>query len=207
AGFDTEYLDTWVFPEDREKVARALTPDYIRERLAQHKNFRVNYRIVNQDRIEYLQLCIINVSRTERISQIIIGYRSIDDDIRYEIERNEILCEALEQLKSANVAKNTFLSNMSHDIRTPMNAIVGFTALAQRHSDDENKVKGYLDMIEASGSQLLRLLNDVLEISRMEAGAVYVEEEENNLLEIVQEVQRAVLSRATAKDIEFSLDI
>ena len=207
AGFDTEYLDTWVFPEDREKVARALTPDYIRERLAQHKNFRVNYRIVNQDRIEYLQLCIINVSRTERVSQIIIGYRSIDDDIRYEIERNEILCEALEQLKSANVAKNTFLSNMSHDIRTPMNAIVGFTALAQKHSDDENKVKGYLDMIEASGSQLLRLLNDVLEISRMEAGAVYVEEEENNLLEIVQEVQRAVLSRATAKDIEFSLDI
>lgn len=207
AGFDTEYLDTWVFPEDREKVARALTPDYIRERLAQHKNFRVNYRIVNQDRIEYLQLCIINVSRTERVSQIIIGYRSIDDDIRYEIERNEILCGALEQLKSANVAKNTFLSNMSHDIRTPMNAIVGFTALAQRHSDDENKVKGYLDMIEASGSQLLRLLNDVLEISRMEAGAVYVEEEENNLLEIVQEVQRAVLSRATAKDIEFSLDI
>ncbi|MDE5801923.1 MAG: response regulator [Lachnospiraceae bacterium] len=207
AGFDTEYLDAWVFPEDREKVARALTPDYIRERLAQHKNFRVNYRIVNQDRIEYLQLCIINVSRTERVSQIIIGYRSIDDDIRYEIERNEILCEALEQLKSANVAKNTFLSNMSHDIRTPMNAIVGFTALAQKHSDDENKVKGYLDMIEASGSQLLRLLNDVLEISRMEAGAVYVEEEENNLLEIVQEVQRAVLSRATAKDIEFSLDI
>ncbi|MBD5498798.1 MAG: response regulator [Lachnospiraceae bacterium] len=207
AGFDAEYLDTWVFPEDREKVARALTPDYIRERLAQHKNFRVNYRIVNQDRIEYLQLCIINVSRTERVSQIIIGYRSIDDDIRYEIERNEILCEALEQLKSANVAKNTFLSNMSHDIRTPMNAIVGFTALAQRHSDDESKVKGYLDMIEASGSQLLRLLNDVLEISRMEAGAVYVEEEENNLLEIVQEVQRAVLSRATAKDIEFSLDI
>ncbi len=207
AGFDTEYLDTWVFPEDREKVARALTPDYIRERLAQHKNFRVNYRIVNQDKIEYLQLCIINVSRTERVSQIIIGYRSIDDDIRYEIERNEILCGALEQLKSANVAKNTFLSNMSHDIRTPMNAIVGFTALAQKHSDDTSKVKGYLDMIEASGSQLLRLLNDVLEISRMESGAVYVEEEENNLLEIVQEVQRAVLSRATAKDIEFSLDI
>ncbi|MDE6128971.1 MAG: HAMP domain-containing histidine kinase, partial [Lachnospiraceae bacterium] len=206
-GFDSEYLDTWVFPEDREKVARAATPAYIRERLAQNKNFHVNYRIINHDKIEYLQLCIINVSSSERVSQIILGYRSIDDDIRHELEQNEILCEALEQLKSANIAKNTFLSNMSHDIRTPMNAIVGFTALAQKHSSDMDKVKGYLDMIEASGSQLLRLLNDVLEISRMEAGAVYVEEEENNLLEIAQEVQRAVLSRATAKDIEFSLDI
>lgn len=206
-GFDSEYLDTWVFPEDREKVARATTPAYIRERLAQNKNFRVNYRIINQDKIEYLQLCIINVSGAGRVSQIILGYRSIDDDIRHELEQNTILCEALEQLKSANIAKNTFLSNMSHDIRTPMNAIVGFTALAQKHSGDKDKVKSYLDMIEASGSQLLRLLNDVLEISRMEAGAVYVEEKENNLLEIVQEVQRAVLSRATAKDIEFSLDI
>lgn len=206
-GFDSEYLDTWVLPEDREKVARAATPAYIRERLAQNKNFRVNYRITNHDKIEYLQLCIINVSRTERVSQIILGYRSIDDDIRHELEQNAILCEALEQSKSANIAKNTFLSNMSHDIRTPMNAIVGFTALAQKHSGDTDKVKSYLDMIEASGSQLLRLLNDVLEISRMEAGAVYVEETENNLLEIVQEVQRAVLSRATAKDIEFSLDI
>lgn len=206
-GFDSEYLDTWVVPEDREKVARAATPAYIRERLAQNKNFRVNYRITNQDKIEYLQLCIINVSSTEHISQIILGYRSIDDDMRYELEQNTILCEALEQSKSANIAKNTFLSNMSHDIRTPMNAIVGFTALAQKHSGDMDKVKGYLDMIEAAGSQLLRLLNDVLEISRMDAGTVYVEEKENNLLEIVQEVQRAVLSRATAKDIEFSLDI
>lgn len=206
-GFDAEYLETWVFPEDREKVARAATPEYIRERLAQNKTFRVNYRIVNQDKIEYLQLCIINVSKTERVSQIILGYRSIDEDMRNELEQNEILCQALEQSKAANIAKNTFLSNMSHDIRTPMNAIVGFTALAQKHRDDAGKVKGYLDMIEASGSQLLRLLNDVLEISRMEAGTVYVEEEENNLLEIVQEVQRSVLSRATAKDIEFSLDI
>lgn len=206
-GFDSEYLKLWVLPEDREKVARAVTPEYIRERLSENRRFRLNYRTVNHDKIEYLQLCIINVGSTEHVSQVILGYRSIHEEIQHEMEQNRILCQALEQSKSANIAKNSFLSNMSHDIRTPMNAIIGFTTLAQKSLDDAGRVKGYLDMIEASGNQLLRLLNDVLEISRMEAGAVQVVEEISSLPEIVQEVQRAVLVRASAKDIAFSMDL
>lgn len=206
-GFDKEYLDLWVLPEDREKVARAATPEYIRERLSENRRFRLNYRTLNHGVIEYLQLCIINVGSEEHVSQIILGYRSVNEEIRHEMEQNRILCEALEQSKSANIAKNSFLSNMSHDIRTPMNAIIGFTTLAQKSLEDAGRVKGYLDMIEASGNQLLRLLNDVLEISRMESGAVQVVEEVSSLPEIVQEVQRSILVRASAKDIAFSMDV
>ncbi|HBA50968.1 MAG TPA: hybrid sensor histidine kinase/response regulator, partial [Lachnospiraceae bacterium] len=100
-----------------------------------------------------------------------------------------------------------FLSNMSHDIRTPMNAIMGFTALARKNLDNVEKAAEYLDMITASGEQLLQLLNDVLEISKIESAQLRVEEDECSLIELMQQIQKAVAFRAAAKNITLSLDI
>ncbi len=207
-GFDSDYIKKWVCPEDRRRVSQATEPGYIRSRLSKNKLFHVNYRIMQNGEIKYLQLRIVNVSTgNSHVSQIVMGYRSVDDEIIYEMEQKKILEETLEQAKSSNIAKNTFLSNMSHDIRTPMNAIVGFAALAKKHLDDKKKVHNYLDMIETSSDHLLRLMNDVLEISSIESGKIHIEENECNLLDIAQDIQSAILPRATAKDIALSLNI
>ena len=123
------------------------------------------------------------------------------------MEQKKALADALTLAQSSNIAKNAFLSNMSHDIRTPMNAIVGFSALAKKYINDTQKVKNYLDMIETSSDHLLHLINNVLEISSIEAGKIHMEEDECNLLEILQQVQAAILPRAGAKSIAFSLNI
>ncbi len=207
-GFDSDYIKKWVCPEDRHRVAQATDPEYIRNRLSKSKLFHINYRVMQNGKTKYLQLRIVNVNTgSSHVSQIVMGYRSVDDEIIYEMEQKKILEETLEQAKSSNIAKNTFLSNMSHDIRTPMNAIVGFAALAKKHLDDKKKVHNYLDMIETSSDHLLRLMNDVLEISSIESGKIHIEENECSLLDIAQEVQSTILPRAAAKDISLSLNI
>lgn len=207
AGFDADYIQKWVHPDDRHIVLNATNPDYIRERLSDRQNFLVNYRIVNDTETKHLELHIVNVGTDDHVSQIVMGYRSIDDEIIQKMEQREMLEYALNQAKSANIARNTFLSNMSHDLRTPMNAIVGFTALAKNHIDDREKVETYLNMIEESSDQLLQLINAVLELSRMESGKIIIKKEECNLIDIMHEVQTNMLPRALEKNITFSLDI
>lgn len=207
AGFDANYIQKWVHPDDRHIVLNATNPDYIRERLSDRQNFLVNYRIVNDTETKHLELHIVNVGTDDHVSQIVMGYRSIDDEIIQKMEQREMLEYALNQAKSANIARNTFLSNMSHDLRTPMNAIVGFTALAKNHIDDREKVETYLNMIEESSDQLLQLINAVLELSRMESGKIIIKKEECNLIDIMHEVQTNMLPRALEKNITFSLDI
>ncbi len=107
----------------------------------------------------------------------------------------------------ANSARKLFLSNMSHDIKTPMNAIINFTKLAQDNLEDKNKLSRYLELISESGSQLMQLLNDVLEISRVESGKVSVDKAECNLQDMMQQIQASVLSQAADKEISVSLNI
>ncbi|MGN0700876.1 MAG: histidine kinase dimerization/phospho-acceptor domain-containing protein, partial [Oscillospiraceae bacterium] len=94
---------------------------------------------------------------------------------------NQALEDAVNAAQSANRAKSTFLSNMSHDIRTPMNAIIGFTTLASANIGNDEKIKDYLSKILSSGNHLLSLINDVLDMSRIESGKIHLEETEVNL--------------------------
>ncbi len=100
---------------------------------------------------------------------IVLGFCSVDEETRKEMEQKNLLEDALHQAKRASRAKSVFLSNMSHDIRTPMNAIVGFTNLAVTHIDNKEQVKEYLSKIMTSGNHLLSLINDVLDMSRIES--------------------------------------
>ncbi len=204
-GYNARYIQSLVCPEDRERVATASCPGYIRKRLPQSQTFHVNYRAVKDKKTEYRQLRVANVGDPTHISQIIIGYRNIDDDIRHEMERQKVLESALKQAKLANIAKNTFLANMSHDIRTPLNAILGFTSLAQNHIDDPEKIKNCLEQISSSGQFLLTLVNNVLELSRAEAGNIQIREAPCNLLELAQEIQTFVLPQIKKKGMVFDL--
>nr|WP_325230596.1 response regulator [uncultured Oscillibacter sp.] len=204
-GFAEGYANRWVHPEDRERFRREVGPAYIRETLKKQKSYHINYRILRQGDPEYVQAFIVNVSPDEEATQIMFACRTVDEEVRRERERSAILEEALAQAKLAGDARNTFLSNISHDMRTPMNAIVGFAALAKRHLEQPERLKKDLERIEASSAQLMGLLNNVLELSWLESGQIHIEEAACVLPELAREVWEEILPQAKERGVELSL--
>ena len=120
---------------------------------------------------------------------------------------NQALSDAVAAAETANRAKSTFLSNMSHDIRTPMNAIIGFTTLALSNIDDTDRVKDYLGKTLASSNHLLSLINDVLDMSRIESGKIHLEEVEVNLSDVLHDLKTFVSGQIFAKQLELYMDV
>ena len=114
--------------------------------------------------------------------------------------------DALAAAQHANRAKTTFLNNMSHDIRTPMNAIIGFTSLVAAHIDNTEQVRGYLTKIATSSNHLLSLINDVLDMSRIESGKVKIEEKECSLPEMLHDLKTIVQADIMSKQLDFYID-
>ena len=119
---------------------------------------------------------------------------------------NQALSDAVAAAETANRAKSTFLSNMSHDIRTPMNAIIGFTTLALSNIDDKERVKDYLAKTLASSNHLLSLINDVLDMNRIESGKIHLEEVEVNLSDVLHDLKTIVSGQIYAKQLELYMD-
>ena len=127
--------------------------------------------------------------------------------IRVQEEQKKAISEALDAAENANRAKTTFLNNMSHDIRTPMNAIVGFTALAASNIDNKEQVKDYLQRITVSSQHLLSLINDVLDMSRIESGRMTLEETDVYLPKVVRDIRTIIQPNAAAKEQELTIDM
>ena len=136
--------------------------------------------------------------RTKHI--LVMSDRTADKQV------NQALSDAVAAAETANRAKSTFLSNMSHDIRTPMNAIIGFTTLALSNIDDKDRVKDYLAKTLASSNHLLSLINDVLDMSRIESGKLHLEEVEVNLSDVLHDLKTIVSGQIYAKQLEFYMD-
>nr|WP_298089028.1 transporter substrate-binding domain-containing protein [uncultured Blautia sp.] len=126
---------------------------------------------------------------------------------QHELKQKELLEKALCAAKQASVAKKVFLQNMSHDIRTPMNAVLGFTNLAIQAGGDTEKTQDYLSKIKISGNHLLGIVNEVLEISRIESGQTKLDESVWSIADIVKETDIIIRDQALAKKQEFSIDI
>ncbi len=204
--FLAEYVRDWVYPEDRELVARLMAPGYIRERLESSETYYTNYRTVYKGEIQYLQIRLANVGKKERHSQTVLGCRRVDEELRRAMEQKQLLEEALSNANLAIVAKDTFLSNMSHDMRTPLNAISGFTALAKGSLSDAQQAAGYLDRIQASSKQLLELIDETLEMAWADSKEVRLEEREGDLCAEVRQVYEQLKSKALQKNITFVMD-
>ena len=121
-------------------------------------------------------------------------------------QKTEELTHALQAADAANRAKTTFLNNMSHDIRTPMNAIIGYTALTTTHLDNRERAQDYLSKIAQASNHLLSLINDVLDMSRIESGKVSINERPENLAEILQGLRNIIQSDIHAKRMELFID-
>ncbi len=194
-----------VHPEDREQFLQKAGLDEIRTQLTSRDMFHHDYRNAVDNEVTYWQIKCVRIGDEGTPVRAIIGFRNIDEDVRIERERSQALRDALNQAQYANKAKTTFLNNMSHDIRTPMNAIIGFTTLAAAHIDNKERVRDYLRKITHSSNHLLSLINDVLDMSRIESGKMNIAEKPENLSEILCEIKNIMQADVHAKQLKFEV--
>lgn len=206
SGYLSDYVATWVHPEERETVGASLNVDAVRKKLLADRSFYVNYRILEDGEERYLQLQLVDVGQERRASQVVLGSRRVDEEIHHELEQKRLLAEALEKANQAMAAKDTFLSNMSHDMRTPMNAIFGFAALARKNLGNPDTARDYIGRMESSARQLMGMIERVLEISAAVSGDSHTQEEACDLCRIVQAVYDFMAPQAVEKNIDFTLD-
>lgn len=198
----TEYVSE----EDKERWKKSTLLENIRRELSDKQCYDINIRNNVNGEKNYIQFRFAKVKDERYGSRVVIAKRIITDIVENEMKQQQILADALAQAKQANNAKTTFLSNMSHDIRTPMNAIIGFTSLASSHLDNKERVKDYLAKIMSSSNHLLSLINDVLEMSRIESGKLHLNETECNLPEIMHEIRNILQVDVREKKLDFSID-
>lgn len=188
-----DYLGERVSQNDRERAVAAFSIDTITNELAEKEEYTVTYRIQEKGEIHTYQAKFARLEWTEeKRNNVIVGFSNIDHLVEEEEKQRHILEDALNAAQNASYAKTTFLNNMSHDIRTPMNAIMGFSRLATQNIENPELVQNYLRKIESSSNHLLSLINDVLDMSRIESGKITLEEQPHSLKEIWQDVQTIV---------------
>jgi PAS domain S-box-containing protein len=205
-------LSSWsdlLHPEDHDRVLNeyySTIDDYTGRRL-----YNVEYRLLTKDRGYRWFRAAGKLSRREDGTPITYVGIFVDITAQKETgqklqEQRKLLEEALEKAQRASQAKTLFLNNMSHDIRTPMNAIIGFTNLAATHMDNQELVRSYLDKITTSSSHLLSLINDVLDMSRIESGKVVIDEMACSLPHVLQDLQSMIQTDLEDKGLNFHLD-
>ena len=154
-----------------------------------------------------LILALVQVFRWNSAKDFFMQQEHSEQEYRKSLEQKNVALQlAVQRETKANLAKREFLFNMSHDIRTPMNAIIGFTALAQTHIDDRSQVEDYLKKISVSSQHLLSLINDVLDMSRIESGKVTLEAKPVHLPELVHELRDIVQAVVSEKGLSLTLD-
>ena len=200
------YIEEFVHEDDREEMRGLICRESLERELAKERQCYKNYRTFKNGNERYFQIKVVRAGEWTDNRGIVLGFRSVDEEIRNEMEQKSLLENALTQANRANRAKSAFLSNMSHDIRTPMNAIVGFTALALTHIERKEQVKEYLKKIMTSGNHLLSLINDVLDMSRIESGKMHLEEKPCCLPDILHGLRNIVQADIHAKQMEFYID-
>lgn len=198
----TEYVSE----EDKERWKESTLLGNIRKELSDKQCYDINIRNNVNDKKNYIQFRFAKVKDKQFGSRIVIAKRIITDIVENEMKQQRILEDALVRAEHASKAKSTFLSNMSHDIRTPMNAIIGFTSLASAHLDNKERVRDYLAKIMSSSNHLLSLINDVLEMSRIESGKLHLNETECNLSEIMHELRNILQVDVREKKLDFFID-
>lgn len=200
------YIQRFVYEEDKEMLRQASSCDRLKKELAEKNQYYVNYRTFINQEMKYFQMKVVRAGIWNESHDIVLGFRSVDEETRNEMVQKSLLESALLQANRASKAKSVFLSNMSHDIRTPMNAIVGFTNLAVTHIDNRELVEEYLKKIITSGNHLLSLINDVLDMSHIESGKIHLEEKQCSLPDILHGLRNILQADIHAKQLELQID-
>ena len=175
------YAERIVAENDRKRFILATELPRLREVLAMQREFTIEYDAVIEGNIRKFQGRFTIHGENSGEQHMFIGIRDITEAEQLRFEEEQRLMEAVERADAASRAKTTFLFNMSHDIRTPMNAIIGFSELALKHMDEKDRLEEYLKNIGVSGNHLLSLISNVLEMSRIESGKLELDEKQGDM--------------------------
>lgn len=209
--------DSYIVEEYQEEIRNKLSLEYIIESLNEHavsetkRSYYVDYQSVRRGEHKWCRASVVLINHNEagNPERVLLLFQDITEQKERELKQQKSLQEAYELAElaeRANQAKTTFLNNMSHDIRTPMNAIIGFTSLAATHLEEKELLKDYLGKIMTSSNHLLSLINDVLDMSRIESGKVKIEENECSIPVVMHDLRNILQTDIKAKRLDFFID-
>ena len=206
------YAEHYVDGEYREGFLRFIDPENIREALLKENIIAYRYLVRRGGQEYYEMLRMAGVRhKEERDDQLVhaigVGFTVIDAEMRDTLSKNRALSEALAAAEEANKAKTAFLSSMSHEIRTPMNAIIGLDSLALRDATLTDTTREYLEKINESAKHLLGLINDILDMSRIESGRLLLRKEDFSFSAMLEQINTLVMSQCSDKGLTFECRI
>ncbi len=200
-------VSTFLEEEERDRFREVFRQGYIQDYLKTHVNLHCEYKS-RGDAALWVNLNIICVRKKEDVPVMVLFTRQDVTEAKWdELRAHTALKEALQAAEKANHAKSDFLSRMSHDIRTPMNAIMGMTSIAAMHIKDPTRVQECLNKIAVSNDRLLSLVNEVLDMSKIESGKVSLSEEAFDLREAVGDAVQVVLPQVEVKKQNLDVNI
>ena len=203
-----EYGDLYVDEEYRENFRSFSNPDNIRAALATRDIIAYRY-LARRDGTDYYEMLRMAGVRHPKdrddniVHAIGLGFTDIDAEMRESLAKNRALSEALKAAEEANIAKTAFLSNMSHEIRTPMNAIIGLDSLALQNEAIPSETREYLEKIGESAHHLLGLINDILDMSRIESGRLVIRKEEFSFRNMLEQINTMVMSQCEERGLNY----
>ncbi len=198
-------IESFMQPEFRKPLSEFLDLTTLSDRFEKVNTLTMDYKALTGN---WMQARFIAKRRDEngRAVETLYVARDITEEKNRDLKQQEFLREALSAAEQASKAKTTFLNNMSHDIRTPMNAIIGFTNLAQKHLDNNALVEDYLSKISTSSNHLLSLINYILDMSRIESGTVKLDEKTVHIPDLLQDLKAMVQSLISSKSLNLLID-
>ena len=200
------YADSIVHPDDKDEFLKMSNRGALMQAIKEEGSVRFRYRILVDGKVEYYQYKAVGLGEGPDYESVVIGFSNVSAQVEKENRIQEQLKQALQNAEQASIAKSTFLFNMSHDIRTPMNAILGYTKLAQRNAAYPDRVMDYLSKLEIAGEHLLQLINDVLDMSRIESGKILLNPQRVNVREVAKNVENMVAEEMHKKQLDFCVD-
>ncbi len=204
--FLRRYIENRVLEEDRDYLKEALSLERVKEALSANPEYTGTYRVRIGEEIHDYQFTYVLYRAEGRTGPLALaGFRNIDEIVRKEQEQKAILEDALHMAQAASEAKTAFLSSVSHDIRTPMNAIIGFLTLIQGEINHPDTVREYVQRIDAASKHLLGLINDVLDMNKIESGSTTLNLAEMNLAEVIDEINTIIRPQVKAKNQTFDI--
>lgn len=211
SGVYTDYIHDQVLPaaavsvHDIAELEHALAPETIAENLECNESYTINVTCEIDGVTYYKRFTYYVVDRDMRFFLLLKS--DVTDVLKQEREQNEILALALKEAEHANVAKTSFLSSMSHEIRTPMNAIIGLNSIALKDTSLSDQTRSYLLKIGESAGHLLNLINDILDMSRIESGRMTLHKEEFSMTDMLEQINTMIQSQCNDKGLNYECHI